>query len=427
MENEKSGNGGMENIFYAALALHVAGKPINKENIRSVLRSAGTPIDEASLEIIAAFMESLQASKLKDESINDPRIIKILTAALSQQKLQVEQLEALLEEFSNPLPPEAKIDNRKAGQRNLVSQSAESAEAGHCQPGEIASREADKAGTPIQELLGDVINRGRYVYAITEAGQDVSLGPIGINGCEVYIVTYRGLGAIVHNCPSEPYQSTDDEQVKAWVQTHQSVVETARENFKNVIPLGFDTILKPGQDAAAADQVVRDWLKNDYARFHTVFSRIEGKDEYAVQISYVPAEISKHLPEASAEVKRLKNEMAQKTPGIAYLYKQKLEKAVKADMDRQIERWSGDFLNRIKQYTEDTIIEKNRRIESGMVMLLNLSCLVAQDRVGSLGDELEKINNLEGFAVHFSGPWPPYSFVAKPIAASASEDSHGAN
>jgi len=28
-----------------------------------------------------------------------------------------------------------------------------------------------------------------------------------------------------------------------------------------------------------------------------------------------------------------------------------------------------------------------------------------------LGDELEKINNLKGFSVRFTGPWPPYSFV----------------
>jgi hypothetical protein len=49
------------------------------------------------------------------------------------------------------------------------------------------------------------------------------------------------------------------------------------------------------------------------------------------------------------------------------------------------------------------------------VMLLNLSCLVAREKVDSLGKELEEINNMDGFSVHFSGPWPPYSFVAKPV------------
>jgi len=54
-------------------------------------------------------------------------------------------------------------------------------------------------------------------------------------------------------------------------------------------------------------------------------------------------------------------------------------------------------------------------------MLLNLSCLVAREKVDSLGTELEEINNMDGFSVHFSGPWPPYSFVAKPIVTAQGE------
>ncbi|HEX7474725.1 MAG TPA: GvpL/GvpF family gas vesicle protein, partial [Dehalococcoidales bacterium] len=63
------------------------------------------------------------------------------------------------------------------------------------------------------------------------------------------------------------------------------------------------------------------------------------------------------------------------------------------------------------------------KLDSDEVMLLNLSCLVAKDKVAGLGEELEKINNMEGFSVHFSGPWPPYSFVARPIVAGEKEGS----
>ena len=47
----------MENIFYATLALHIAGKPISKENIRAVLKAAGAPVNEPALEAMAAFVE----------------------------------------------------------------------------------------------------------------------------------------------------------------------------------------------------------------------------------------------------------------------------------------------------------------------------------------------------------------------------------
>ena len=85
MENENCGNGKMENIFYAALALHVAGKPLNKENIRVVLCAAGTPVDEPALDIIGAFIESLKVSYSQNDSYSDSRVIKLLTTVLSQQ------------------------------------------------------------------------------------------------------------------------------------------------------------------------------------------------------------------------------------------------------------------------------------------------------------------------------------------------------
>jgi hypothetical protein len=53
-------------------------------------------------------------------------------------------------------------------------------------------------------------------------------------------------------------------------------------------------------------------------------------------------------------------------------------------------------------------------------MLLNLSCLVTKENVDNLGNELEEMKNL-GFSVHFSGPWPPYSFVAKPVVTDKGE------
>jgi hypothetical protein len=379
MENENSGNGKMESIFYAALALHVAGKPLNKENIRIVLRAAGTPVDEHSLDMIAAFIESLKVSHGKNGSYSDSLIAKILTTMLSQQNGPSEQLETLLSELS--------------------------------------TRESDKIS----------LDKGRYVYGITAGGKEVHLGPIGINGSQVYTLSYQDLGAIVHSCPAEPYQSADEEKVKRWVKTHQNVLDAAREQFDIIIPMSFDTILKAGDNDISADQVVKDWLKKDSESFHTVIHQIEGKDEYAVQISYIPSAINRYMREPSKEAVRIQSEMVKKSPGIAYIYKQKLEKTLKADMEGLADAWFKDFINRINTHVDKFTIEKTRKLDKDQVMLLNLSCLVDREKVGNLGEELEKINNMEGFSVHFSGPWPPYSFVGKPILAAEKEGSSGAH
>jgi hypothetical protein len=179
--------------------------------------------------------------------------------------------------------------------------------------------------------------------------------------------------------------------------------------------LGFDTILQPKDDATSPDQMVRDWLREDYNRLHTVMEDIKGKDEYGVQVSYEPKVMSEIIAHQSEEVKKIKEEMATKSPGMAYMYRQKLEKAVKAETEKLADEWFKNFYSNIKKHTEDIVVEKTKKLEKDKVMLLNLSCLVSKDKVESLGEELEKINNMEGFSVRFTGPWPPYSFVAKPV------------
>jgi hypothetical protein len=250
---------------------------------------------------------------------------------------------------------------------------------------------------------------------VAAGDKEVRLGPIGLEGNEVYTIPYEDISAIVHNCSARPYQSDNNEIVKSWVRTHQNVLDAASEQLGIVIPLGFDTVLQPKDDTAPPEQVVKDWLKSDYDRLRGVMRKIEGKDEYGVQVSYEHELIIKLLSEQSEEIRKIKEEMVAKSPGMAYMYKQKLEKAVKAETERLANLWFNDFYGRIKKHTDDIIVEKTKKMNNGKVMLLNLSCLVSKKKVESLGRELEEINSIDGFSVHFSGPWPPYSFVAKPV------------
>jgi len=271
------------------------------------------------------------------------------------------------------------------------------------------------------EKLCCVQNKGRYVYGVSAGDKEVRLGAIGIDGSEVYTIPYGDISAIVQDCSTEPYQSTDDEMVRNWVRIHQSVLDAAGKRLGVVIPLGFDTILEPRDDATSPDQVVRDWLRQDYERLREVMRKIEGKNEYAVQVSYNPGIIVKQISEQSQDIRKIKEDMAAKSPGTAYIYRQKLERVVKVETERLADEWFKDFYGRIKKHTDDIVIEKTRKPNGGQVMLLNLSCLVAREKVDSLGKELEEINNMDGFSVHFSGPWPPYSFVAKPVVMAQGE------
>ena len=401
----------MENIFYATLALHIAGKPINKENIRAVLTAAGTLVNEPALDAMAAFVESLESARVEKEKAIDPRILKFLTSDLTLRKGQTQQIGALLGELTKSIPsaPEAHEAILPETKTPAVSEKVHREE---------ALREKVEAAmeAPVEEFAAMAQDKGRYVYGIAASKEAVRLGEIGIGGNEVYTIPYQDLCAIVHNCPTQPYQSKDEEIVKSWARAHQSVLDEAKERFGTTIPLGFDTILQPKDDATPPDQVVRDWLKEDYDRLRTLMEKIEGKDEYGIQIFYDPKVMSEIIAKQSEEVRKIREEMATKSPGMAYMYKQKLEKAAKTEMERLADEWFKEFYDRIKQHTEDIVVEKTKKVDKDRMMLLNLSCLVAKEKVDSLGEELEKIDNMEGFSVRFTGPWPPYSFVAKPVA-----------
>ncbi|HUV45643.1 MAG TPA: GvpL/GvpF family gas vesicle protein [Dehalococcoidia bacterium] len=401
----------MENIFYATLALHIADKPINKENIKAVLKAAGAPVNEPALEAMAAFVESLESARVEKEKAIDPRIVKFLSSELAQHKVQTQQIGALLGELTKSIP-----SAREAHEAILpeVKTPAVSEKVHR----EEALREKVEAAmeVPVEEFAAMAQDKGRYVYGIAASKEAVRLGEIGIEGNEVYTIPYQDLCAIVHNCPTQPYQSKDEEIVKSWARAHQSVLDEVKERFSTTIPLGFDTILQPKDDATPPDQVVRDWLKEDYDRLRTLMEKIEGKDEYGVQVSYEPGVMGKQISEQSEEIKKMKEEMATKSPGMAYMYKQKLEKTVKAEMEKLADEWFKEFYGRIKQHTDDIVVERTKKVDKDRMMLLNLSCLVDKEKVEGLGEELEKINGLEGFSVRFTGPWPPYSFVAKPVA-----------
>ncbi|MDP3023952.1 MAG: GvpL/GvpF family gas vesicle protein [candidate division Zixibacteria bacterium] len=252
---------------------------------------------------------------------------------------------------------------------------------------------------------------GRYLYCIGDSGEKAHLGKIGLDDKEVYTIPYVNLCAVVHNCPSEPYKSEDNEVVKRWVVAHEKVVESAWEKFGTVLPLGFDTIIK-GEKDISPDENIKNWLKQDYVNLKEKIDKIRGKAEYGVQVFWEPKLIADEITKTSEEIKSLNQDIKSKSKGMAYMLKPKLENLLKKEMEKKADLCFKDFYARIKKYVFEIRVEKTKIMGEKGKMLMNLSCLVDKEKSRELGEELEKINEEEGFAVRFTGPWPPYSFVA---------------
>jgi hypothetical protein len=252
--------------------------------------------------------------------------------------------------------------------------------------------------------------QGRYLYCIAGSGEKLSLGAIGLDGSNVYTIPYRDICAAVHECPAEPYNSTDGEVVNSWVLAHQKVVDEAWERWGTVLPLGFDTIVID-KDGIGAEDNVRNWLQKGYDNLKSKMDKMRGKAEYGVQIFWEPQVIAQNLTKTSPEIRQLKTEIRSQPRGIAYLYKQKLENALKKELESKADQCFRDFYERIRRQVDDIVVEKTKPGDQNTQMIMNLSCLLPRDKAAELGEELGNINSMEGFSVRFTGPWPPYSFV----------------
>ncbi len=275
----------------------------------------------------------------------------------------------------------------------------------------VASAATSKDDPTLTTKAGRDQRLGLYLYGIADANAQTELGQIGIEENAVYTMPYKELSAIVHDCPLEPYNSEDEEVVKGWVKTHQHVLDVAEEKFGTVIPFGFDRIIK-AEDRASAKEVLNKWMAEEFDNLKKMMEKIRGKKEYGVQIFYIPSVLSEKIIAESEELRKIKEEMESKSPGTAYMYKQKLETAIKKEMESRMVYHFKDFYERIKEHVVEIVVEKTKRTdEKDKQMIMNLSCLVATDTYKELGTVLEEIDQEEGFSVRFTGPWPVYSFV----------------
>ncbi len=253
--------------------------------------------------------------------------------------------------------------------------------------------------------------KGRYLYCIADSSEGGSLGNIGIEENKVYSIPYDDLCAVVHNCSVRPYASEDPEIVKGWVMAHQKVVDAAWEKFGTVIPIGFDTIIQ-GDAGADPEANVKKWLQDDYDNLKGKMEKVRGKAEYGVQILWDKRTGTQKIADESPEIKNLRNDIQSKPRGLAYMYRQKLEALLRKEIENRVDRFFREFYEKIAPHADDIRVEKTSKTDDkDKDMLLNLSCLLPKEGSQELGDELEKINALEGFSVRYTGPWPPYSFV----------------
>ena len=242
-----------------------------------------------------------------------------------------------------------------------------------------------------------------------DAGEAADLGGVGLDGARVYVVVWGRVGALVHDCLAEPYDSGDDAVAATLVLAHHEVLQLAMTRWRAVLPVALNTIIAPSAEKTA-DENLLAWLEAEHDRLRERLDDVQGKAEYGLQVSYAPSVLLRKVAGELPEVQRLEAEAKAKPAGIAYLYREQMERVLRRETERRAQELFTAVYERARACAERVRVEKNKNDGSDLRMAVNLSCLVALERYPELKALADEVAGYEGHAVRLVGPLPPYSF-----------------
>ncbi len=270
------------------------------------------------------------------------------------------------------------------------------------------------------------IGEGRYLYCIINSDAVQSPGETGIEDNPVYTIPYNDIAAVVHSCIAKPYTTQDNAKAAEWILSHNYVIDCAAKKFGTVLPFSFDTIVR------GSDETVSCWLEKRYMTLKEELDRLKNKAEYSIQIFCDHEYLKTKLAGGDHEFGEMKEKMDKMPRGAAYLFRRRFELKIKDALSAEASRLSMEFSSNIQEHVEEMRVdEKIAHVPekyAGKKLIAAFSCLVREDNTGRLGEALDEINRREGFAVRFSGPWAPYSFVHRfdePMNANAIQHGEG--
>ncbi len=253
------------------------------------------------------------------------------------------------------------------------------------------------------------IPEGRYLYSIINCDAELNFGDIGIDDNKVFTIPSKDIAAVVHSCKAEAYTTRDNEKAKEWILTHNYVIDRASKQFGTVLPFAFNCLIRGN------NETIQNWINRNYKKLRGELDRVKDKAEYSVQIFYDQDRLVNDLVSSDQGLKELK-EKAEKMPeGTAYMFQRQFELKLKDAVSMKTSTLAADFSFKIKEHVEEMKVEgKILQVPEkykDKKLIVTLSCLVHKDRVEKLGEVLDWINRRDGFAVRFTGPWAPFSFV----------------
>jgi hypothetical protein len=243
---------------------------------------------------------------------------------------------------------------------------------------------------------GVVASRGKYVYCIIEAVDQLRFGSIGIGAqpSDVYTVHYRNLAAVVSDAPLEVLDSTREN-----VLAHERVNETVMREH-TVIPMSFGTIFKTRED-------IVELLRSAAEAFGDVLNKMQNKLEFGLKVLWDRDQAIRELEKDDEDIGRLKLEISSQK-GPTYFARMQYGRLVDAALQARSERYVAEILAELRDVSVASRINK----PIGDKVIMNAAFLISRDREAAFDARVKAVaSRFDRLTFKYTGPWPPYNFV----------------
>lgn len=249
-----------------------------------------------------------------------------------------------------------------------------------------------------------------YVYAITR--EAVALDAEGVDLTRQFgTAEAGGVAAVFTAVPREEFsqeaidaRAADLDWLGAIGYRHQDVVSSLMKTTA-IVPLRAFTLF-------SSEEALRAYLVEHAELLRNVLARLDGKQEWTLQIEFDPERWSSALASRVEALRDLQSQIDAASAGKAFLLRKKLddekkraskeaEQHVVAEIEREV----------VQRLACETVAETRERRDGAFPQINVLIDRDEESRLQELHDDLARRYEAEGITLAITGPWPPYTFA----------------
>src|SRR5687767_1052805 len=258
-----------------------------------------------------------------------------------------------------------------------------------------------------------------YAYGLVPRDAASARFPTGIDDALVEVQRTPVAGVLVSRLPAGEYAPQLIEESSgevSWLSpramAHDRVLTWAQEHG-GVIPFTMFTMF--GSSEALAG--ILEQRAEGIAR---VFQKVGGADEFGVRIHRRHDQMLSVIDRLDPELEALRGEAEAAAPGQRYLLERKIAERSKSSVRAVSQRIAREVYESLRGIARDAVSRPLTPDASraDVTLVLNGAFLVDRSRVDTFRAAVgERIREHEpnGLAFDFTGPWPPYNFVADAV------------